>query len=144
MNIRQKYSNYLLYHFPWQLLILTIFIVSSISQQHLPEFTEKISDKILHFSAFGMLGLLMVNSFKHSRNNILQNYAGSLAVIISSIYGIFDELHQKLVPGRMCSFTDWLADTTGALILVLIFMVFWYYRNKQSAREQPEQKNGPG
>jgi VanZ family protein len=141
MKLGQKYYNYLFYHFPWQLLVIIIFVVSSISQQHLPAFTQKISDKILHFSAFGALGLLMVHSFKHSRNSVLQKYAGYWAVIFTSIYGIFDELHQILVPGRLCSFADWLADTIGALLLVLIFMYFLYHKNKQPARDEPGQKN---
>jgi VanZ family protein len=141
MNFKQKYCNYFLYHLPWHLLIIIIFLVSSISQQHLPEFTQKISDKILHFAAFGVLGLLMVRSFKHSRKNILQKYAVSLSVIFASIYGISDELHQLLVPGRFCSFGDWLADTTGALLLVLIFMYFWFKKNKRLAGDQLEQKS---
>ncbi len=131
MKSKQKFYNYLYHHFPWQILMVTIFILSSISQQDLPKFTEKISDKLLHFIVFGLLGLLMVYSFKYSRNNFLQKNASCCALIFTSLYGILDELHQILIPGRFCSFGDWLADTLGALLLILIFSFYWY---KKTAR----------
>ena len=141
MKSGQKYLNYLFYHLPWQLLMIAIFVVSSISQQHLPAFTEKISDKILHFSAFGLLGLLMVHSFKHSKSSFIQKHAGMLAVIFTSVYGITDELHQLLVPGRFCSIFDWLADTAGAIILVLIFLYHLYFRKRATGNGALARKN---
>jgi len=121
--------------------MVVIFILSSIGQQDLPRFTEKISDKILHLLAFGIMGFLMVRSFKYSSNGFLNNYAAGLAFSFTSLYGILDELHQKLVPGRYCSFTDWLADTTGALLFILVFLFYWYLKNKRLARAHLAQKN---
>lgn len=38
------------------------------------------------------------------------------AVVIASLYGASDELHQLFVPGRLCDPADWLTDTCGAAL----------------------------
>jgi VanZ family protein len=39
-----------------------------------------------------------------------------LLVLVSSLYGVIDEVHQFYVPGRDCNVWDWLADTLGAFL----------------------------
>jgi VanZ family protein len=39
-----------------------------------------------------------------------------LTVLISSVYGVIDEVHQYFVPGRDCNVWDWVADTIGAFL----------------------------
>jgi len=136
MKFGKKYKNYLYYHFPWQMLLVIIFILSSISQQNLPDFTREVSDKILHFIVFGLLGFFMIHSFKNSYSQVIQKYAAGWAIIFTSGYGIVDELHQILVPGRSCSLGDWLADTAGALLAVTLFLVFRNYKNKHRVTDQ--------
>ena len=36
----------------------------------------------------------------------------------AALYAVFDEVHQTLVPGRVGSWRDWLADLVGILIIV--------------------------
>ena len=57
-----------------------------------------------------------------------------MAIIIASVYGIFDELHQLLIPGRSAEFLDWLADFFGAMTGVLIAR-FIYIRFRMEAEE---------
>ena len=38
------------------------------------------------------------------------------ACAIASAYGVFDEWHQSLVPGRYASLTDIILDSVGALL----------------------------
>jgi VanZ family protein len=47
-----------------------------------------------------------------------------LATSIASLYGISDEFHQSFVPGRTPDVVDWLADTSGALLAVLLIAHF--------------------
>lgn len=62
-------------------------------------------DKLVHAGAFGVLALL----FYVATGRVW------LSVLLASLYGATDELHQGLVPGRAADVRDWLADCLGAL-----------------------------
>ena len=81
-------------------------------------------DKLFHAVAYGLLGVLLLMSFRYQA----PRYTGiqkALAVGIASLYGISDEFHQSFVPGREADILDWAADTIGALtaVLMLAFIV---------------------
>lgn len=44
------------------------------------------------------------------------------AVLVASAYGVTDELHQFLTPGRTPDPRDWATDTLGALVGVLLVL----------------------
>jgi VanZ family protein len=76
-------------------------------------------DKVVHALAYGVLAALLLAARRpgadgYSRAQIL----GS--ILIASLYGITDEWHQSFVPARSPDFWDWVADTTGAVIAVLL------------------------
>ena len=77
------------------------------------------SDKLYHATAYGLLGGLLLLSLRpqaggYSSRQVL------LSVIIASLYGISDEIHQSFIPGREADSLDWLADTAGALMACLL------------------------
>ena len=117
-------TTYLLYHAPWQLLMIAIFVQSSISYIKLPDIGIDWLDKILHFLCYGILGLLMARSFLISKYKKYQNKYWQWSIIFCSLYGLSDEIHQRFIPGRLASFSDWLADTLGVVIFILIYK--WY------------------
>ena len=45
-----------------------------------------------------------------------------LALIITIVYGIFDEFHQSFVPGRCASLTDITLNTFGAILGAIIYV----------------------
>jgi VanZ family protein len=61
-------------------------------------------DKLAHAFAFGVLSLLL--------NQAIQRWW--IALSLTSLYGLSDEIHQYFVPGRSVDITDWIADTLGA------------------------------
>lgn len=62
---------------------------------------------------------------------ILKKYPGFFSLIIGSLYGIFDELHQMLIPGRSAELLDWIADFVGVIIGILIVkIIFMKYNSK--------------
>lgn len=76
-------------------------------------------DKLFHAGAYGLLGILLLGS----RRPEFTGYTGSQALtaaLLASLYGISDEFHQSFVPGRSPEVLDWVADTTGALLAVLL------------------------
>ncbi len=78
-------------------------------------------DKLAHFSIFGLMATLVVRPFRGRHV--------WWAVVIVSLFGVTDELHQALTPGRSMEFADWIADTTGAVVAVTAYRFWpWYWR----------------
>jgi VanZ family protein len=121
-------NKYLLYHAPWQFLMLIIFIQSSISMIELPDMGIDWFDKIVHFVVYGVLGFLVVRGFSRIKNIKIMKYYVIWSIFITSAYGITDEIHQFFVAGRICSFGDWLADMLGSIFVIYIYS---WYKNKK-------------
>ena len=80
-----------------------------------------VSDKIEHFGAYGLLSVfLYLNLLFQKKYVLLKKYPATFTLIIASLYGMFDELHQLFVPGRTADILDWTADFLGSLLAVLI------------------------
>lgn len=83
--------------------------------------THDVSDKLLHFGAYGLLSVLLyLNIYFQDKFSLLKKYPASLTVLIASLYGLLDEFHQMLVPGRSAEFLDWVADFSGSVLAVLL------------------------
>ncbi len=93
---------------------ITILILTSIPSDSLP--TVSLGDKIEHYLAFFVLGFfLYLNFLFKNKYKLLKNYPFIFSLLVASLYGAFDELHQLLIPGRSAEFLDWLADFLGAI-----------------------------
>ena len=121
----EKRKIYLVY-VPLILYWILLFTATSLPAAHVPSFA--ISDKIKHFSAFfGLSVLLSLTLLYQNKVLLFKKYFIAAAVIISSFYGLVDEIHQSFVPGRNSEFLDWVADSLGAAAGVL----FVYYLLKK-------------
>jgi VanZ family protein len=127
-------KNFLFYQFPWQFLMLIIFIQSSIGSIKLPDIEFDLADKFLHFLVFGILAILTARGFRNSNINVLKKYYISFAILICVLYGASDEIHQYYVPGRHSSWEDWIADILG-----VVFMV-WMYKRFAESKELKNKK----
>jgi VanZ family protein len=80
-------------------------------------------DKVGHVVLYAGFGFLLYLTLKNSSNITLKNYAFLFAIIIGTVYGASDELHQSFVPRRTASILDLLADCTGvALAQIIVFV----------------------
>ena len=70
---------------------------------------------IAHFCEYAVLGALVTLALRASGMRRVALMA-SVAIVACSLYGITDELHQILVPGRESDPMDWLVDTCGAAL----------------------------
>lgn len=117
----EKRKVYLVY-VPLIIYWIMLFTATSLPAANLP--SVAISDKIKHFGAFfGLSVLLSLTLLYQNKNLLFKNYFLAAALVISSIYGLLDEIHQSFVPGRNSEFLDWVADSLGAAVGV--FVVFY-------------------
>ena len=100
-----------------------IFYFSSLSHpdEELPKFLfEALGDKLLHMIEFAVLGVLCYRAFRRAAGPFGAGYAVLLAIVTSSLYGATDELHQAFVPFRTATWPDWMADTAGGMVGVVV------------------------
>lgn len=97
-------------------LIFTASSRSSVAGPKIPHF-----DKVVHFSVYGLLGTLACRA-------ILGRRGAWWALAAVSAYGATDEWHQHFVPGRSTELADWVADTAGAAIAILMYRRWTAYR----------------
>jgi VanZ family protein len=72
---------------------------------------------IYHFSAFFFLAAFMLISIVQGKH---KNLFG-LAVLLSILYAILDEVHQLYIVGRYFSFGDIMIDSSGILMASIIY-----------------------
>jgi VanZ family protein len=100
---------------PAVLVVITIWFLSS--QSVLPQLKGILGyDKLLHLLAYLALSGSAALWFPPEQWESRRFLTFLLTVIIASVYGMIDEIHQSFVPGRDCSVWDWIADTLGAMI----------------------------
>ncbi len=109
------------------LIALAICIVSGASQLATPDLGFTLSyDKIAHFFVFGLLATSVLRTPQLAK----RNWKGALiAVLITSAYGACDEFHQSMTPQRNVEFADWIADTAGAVVAVVAYSKWKFYRS---------------
>jgi VanZ family protein len=108
------------------LLAAAILTASGSSELATPDLGFQFQkDKIGHFLVFGLLAtsLLRTPILRTSRWPHLL-----AAVLIASGFGAFDEFRQSFTPGRSVELGDWLADTVGAAVAVLVYARWKFYR----------------
>lgn len=101
-------------------LLATIQYVSSRSTVAMPSVSH--FDKVAHYFAFGLVATLIYRQVATLRR------AALLAILLTSLYGALDEIHQSFVPGRSAGIDDWIADTLGALTAILAYTRWNFYR----------------
>ena len=89
-----------------------LFVLSAQPAAGLPSVDVPYADKIVHFAVYGVLGL--------SLRWPLRRRHWLVPVAVTALYGITDELHQLLVPGRSFEIADMAADLFGALLGVRV------------------------
>jgi VanZ family protein len=118
---------FLYYWFPLVLYGLLIFILSSgPAPEGGPEFFQ--ADKVAHFLIFAGLGALCLRTLYTTALNKSLMTVLLVSMVLSSGYGISDELHQFFVPSRDSNFFDAIADITGSITGVLIYWRFFISR----------------
>ncbi len=109
-----------------------IFFLSSLST--LPHIETPIiaADKLAHITVYFMFCLLSHRAFSHQEAYpFLKRRPFLSAFLFTCLYGYSDELHQLYVPGRTYDYFDMLADATGALLFIVIFLIVTGIKRKR-------------
>ena len=91
-----------------------IFAASSIP--NLGSLPGGMSDKSGHSIGYAILGGLLLRAFAGGRLRGITWTRGLLAIALATVYGVTDEAHQLVVPGRSADRYDVIADCVGAAI----------------------------
>lgn len=115
-----------------------IFYLSSQPQpeQDLPSFVRYFSDKTLHVFEYGVLGALLYRAFRSGAPDAWRSDAVPLAILLASLYGVSDEVHQAFVPFRESSWLDAVADAVGAVVGTFTMHRLWNLDPTNSAPEE--------
>jgi VanZ family protein len=116
-----------LINYRWQTALLSLLtagfftaLLIESSQPPLPLLGELEGlDKLAHFLAFNVLGLL-VFALSFKLNPKLSIPFFSMPFLIVTLSGVIEESYQMFVPGRAASILDFLADVLGAMCAILI------------------------
>ena len=95
-------------------LILT---VSSIPSDEFPAGMPLHLDKVAHALEYAILAVLVCRAVRTPSRKAL-----ILIALSCTVYGILDELHQYLIPGRFPSVWDAAADAVGCALAAAV----WY------------------
>jgi len=122
MNLR-SFIRYQLPVFVWMALI---FFLSSQTFTHMPAMIPG-TDKVVHMTIYAVLCGLLHRAFRMQPNVRLASLSLYLAIGVTLLYGITDEVHQYFVPGRSSDIMDVLADLSGGFIYLVLYMKLKFY-----------------
>lgn len=101
--------------------------------------TEAFIRSAAHFSEYALLAFLtafLLSTYKQKRALTLV-----FSVTFASLYAVTDEIHQIFVPGRAAQISDWLVDTSGALLGASLVLLILALADAVKKRKLKQQKN---
>jgi VanZ family protein len=108
------------YWFPVIVYCTAIFVQSAYpSPESLSLFP--FGDKMLHFLAYALMGGLFFRALQRTWPHWRLAWIVLISVVLTTLYGVSDEVHQSFVSARMAEGMDILADFSGAVFGVLCF-----------------------
>jgi VanZ family protein len=87
---------------------------------------EKTFYKLAHIAAYAVLAWLWWRALAPRRQATWPVLAA--AWVLTTLYGVSDEIHQLYVPGRYGRLADVLFDGSGGLLMILLLRLFRWLR----------------
>lgn len=118
----------------WTPALATAVVIAFLSHQPDLGLPDRFPDWLAHGIEYGFFTLTLVFATTRGFDQRHRTAPRVLAaVLIASLYGVSDEWHQSFV-GRDATAKDWIADTTGALIVAIAVILVW----RRMARPEPQ------
>jgi len=115
------------------LAVLVLYWGFALTMTHIPHpppIGPQVSDKLIHFLAYGLLSGLLFLALWMSRPNM--RWLPLIVLGIVWAYAAFDELTQPLFH-RDCEFGDWLADSAAGVIAVTMLGLIRHFARSRIA-----------
>ena len=80
-------------------------------------------DKLAHLLAYAVLGILFLLPLCGGRLLRIGAVTAAMAVLLATLYGAFDEVHQAFTPDRSPDVRDLVADCLGAAVGVAAILL---------------------
>jgi VanZ family protein len=117
---QSKVRNFLICWLPLIIYCLAIYIQSDYpSPEKIPSWT--FSDKILHFGAYGLMGILFMRAYATLPLDINKTLLILMSIGSATLYGVGDEIHQYFVPFREADIMDAIANMLGSICGVYFY-----------------------
>jgi len=103
---------------PWRFALLymaLVFVISSFEVQFPGVSHVPLRDKGIHFVEYAVLGWLCAAASSRTWPAASVWRTAAFAIFVSVLWGLSDEFHQALVPGRSPELGDVIADLFGSI-----------------------------
>lgn len=118
----------------WGPVVAHMALIFTASASPDPGLPSSVSDKTAHFAAYGLLSALFLRALAGGALAGMTWTRATAAVLLSLLYGVTDELHQRFVPYRSPDVLDVVADAVGACAGVIALLILRWGRAARSAR----------
>lgn len=99
-----------------------IFFLSSLPSSAIPNLGISFGDLIIHFFEYSAFGYFVALAIMQSPGKI--NWKRVFAIfLIGTLYATSDEYHQSFVEGRVSAMSDFLADSAGVILGLIVFVI---------------------
>lgn len=125
-------NKVVLIYLPLVFYWIILFTLTTLPTESVP--SVGVSDKIEHLLAYFVLSILLYLTLLFQKKSVLlKNYAMLFTLLIVFTYGVLDEVHQLMIPGRSCELLDFLADVLGGIIgIIIIKILIHFYKFQES------------
>jgi VanZ family protein len=97
-----------------------MFVATHLPASQLPGGVPDWMDKPEHLAGFGLLAVLLCSV--GAAQGLGTALTCAITLTLLGLYGVADEWSQALVPDRKPDWRDWLANMSGALLGVAVFL----------------------
>ena len=130
-------ARFFRYWLPVLAYVGLIFGLSSLHGNQIPTPFPNV-DKLAHLLEYSLLGLLAGRAIRFTMSGRSALVTAVATILFGALIGMFDELYQRMVPGRESDPIDWLTDVTAVIIAVIVTQLI-------AVRSLgPERKSGSG
>jgi len=117
-------------------VVILIIAGSSVHGKNIPRVFTLTPDKLIHCLEYAVLGIFIFHWLLLEFSSFPLYKISLATLLIGSAMGAIDENYQRLIPGRYPDCWDWVLDSTG-IILSIIMMNYQVNKDVSPIKKAP-------